>query len=244
MRALDARRHRTRAAEPGAARRPSCSRASRRWPTRTPRPTRSGRLIRARVTLRRRRRPRARRFGGRPRRRSRRSRTTPTREEIVAARRAAARAPRFAAARRPASTRCTPRSRCRDGPVAFVRVALPLTAVDERVGAVRRLALVGLGAGLGVAALLTWVASFVLNRRIRAVADTARALPRGRLQPARRAITARDEIGIVANVLDDTARQLGAAARGHGARARAHGRDSHRHGRRRRARQRSTAGSC
>ncbi len=38
------------------------------------------------------------------------------------------------------------------GPIAFVRVALPLTKVDERVAGVRRLALVGLGAAFLAAA--------------------------------------------------------------------------------------------
>ena len=39
------------------------------------------------------------------------------------------------------------------GPVGFVRVALSLAAVDERVARVQRMALAGLGAGLAVAAL-------------------------------------------------------------------------------------------
>ena len=96
----------------------------------------------------------------------------------------------------------------RDSPVAFARLALPLTAVDERVASVRRLALVGLLAGLVAALLLTWVASFLINRRIRVVADTARRYREGDFsRPARD--HGNDEIGTVANVLDDTARELG-----------------------------------
>ena len=60
------------------------------------------------------------------------------------------------------------------GPVAFVRIAVPLTAVDDRVAAVRQLAVVGLVAGLVAALVLTWIASAFLNRRIRVVAETAR----------------------------------------------------------------------
>jgi two-component system, OmpR family, phosphate regulon sensor histidine kinase PhoR len=94
------------------------------------------------------------------------------------------------------------------GPVAVVRVALPLTAVSERVGRIRRLALVGLGAGLAVALLVTWVVSSGLSRRIRDVADTARRYREGDFsRPARD--HGADEIGLVANALDDTARQLG-----------------------------------
>ena len=95
------------------------------------------------------------------------------------------------------------------GPVAFVRVALPLTSVDARVAALRRYAFVGLAAGLVAALALTWTASLLLNRRIRIVAETARRYRTGDFaEPARD--YGRDEIGTVATVLDDTARELGA----------------------------------
>jgi len=98
--------------------------------------------------------------------------------------------------------------RVRDNPIAFVRVALPLTVIDQRVSHLRRLALVGLGAGLASALLLTWIASVLLNRRLEAVAVTASRYKAGDFtRPARD--HGRDEIGIVANVLDDTARELG-----------------------------------
>jgi len=96
----------------------------------------------------------------------------------------------------------------RGSPVAFARVALPLTVVDERLSHLRRMALVGLGAGLAAALALTWVASLLLNRRLRAVAVTAGRYKAGDFtRPARD--HGRDEIGIVANVLDDTVRELG-----------------------------------
>jgi len=95
------------------------------------------------------------------------------------------------------------------GPVAFVRIARSLTAIDARIASVRRRALAGLGAGLVAALVLTGVTSVLLNRRLRAVADTAARYRAGDFsRPARD--QARDEIGTVASVLDDTARDLGA----------------------------------
>ena len=95
------------------------------------------------------------------------------------------------------------------GPVAFVRVALPLTTIDARVASVRRLALVGLMVGLGAAVALIGLWSIVVSRRLRSVVDTAERYKAGDFsRPARD--HGHDEIGTVANVLDDTARQLGA----------------------------------
>ncbi len=97
----------------------------------------------------------------------------------------------------------------RDSPVAYARVALPLTVIEERIASVRRLALVGLAAGLVAAVGLTFAASLLLNRRIRAVAGTAARYRSGDFsRPVRD--HGRDEIGMVANALDDTARELGA----------------------------------
>ena len=94
------------------------------------------------------------------------------------------------------------------GPVRYVRTALALDAIDARVSGVRRLALVGLGAGLLVAVLTTAITSVLLNRRLAAVAETARRYMAGDFsRPARD--HGSDEIGTVANVLDATARDLG-----------------------------------
>ncbi len=99
--------------------------------------------------------------------------------------------------------------RVRKGEVRYARMALPLTVVEERVGAVRRLALAGLGAGLLAALVATAVASRLLNRRLRIVAETARRYTAGDFsRPARD--YGQDEIGAVASVLDNTARELGA----------------------------------
>jgi two-component system phosphate regulon sensor histidine kinase PhoR len=97
----------------------------------------------------------------------------------------------------------------RNSSIAVARLALPLTVIEERVAQVRKLALFGLGAGLIAAALLTWGASVLLNRRIRAVASAAARYRAGDFsRPARD--HSHDEIGVVANALDDTARELGA----------------------------------
>jgi two-component system phosphate regulon sensor histidine kinase PhoR len=105
-------------------------------------------------------------------------------------------------------------------PVAFVRVALPLTDVESRMGLVWPAAGLGLGIGLAAALVLTWMLSVILSRRIRAVADAAARYQAGDFsQPA--AGYGRDEIGMVAATLDRTARDLGRRL-GDMARERAH----------------------
>jgi two-component system phosphate regulon sensor histidine kinase PhoR len=106
------------------------------------------------------------------------------------------------------------------GPVAIVRLALPMTTIADRIWDVRRLALVGLGAGLVATLLLTTAASLWLNRRLRVVADTARRYAAGDFsRPARD--HGQDEVGQIANVLDRTARDLGSQLKAM-ARERAH----------------------
>jgi len=96
----------------------------------------------------------------------------------------------------------------RQGAVRFVRIGLPLTGIEDRVATTRRLALMGLGAGLAVALLLTWATSAWLSRRVLAIAGIAHRYRQGDFsRPARD--FGRDEIGAVARVLDETARDLG-----------------------------------
>ena len=81
--------------------------------------------------------------------------------------------------------------------VAFVRVALPLTAIDVRLAEVRRAALAGLAAGLVATMVLTFIASALLNRRLHSVAETALRYRQGDFtRPA--SDHGRDEIGTVA----------------------------------------------
>jgi two-component system phosphate regulon sensor histidine kinase PhoR len=94
------------------------------------------------------------------------------------------------------------------GQIVFVRIALPLTDIGERISSVRRLALVGLLAGLLAAIVLTGLASLLLNRRLRFVVDAARRYESGDFSRPVRDHGA-DEIGTIANVLDTTTRELG-----------------------------------
>lgn len=96
----------------------------------------------------------------------------------------------------------------RNGPVAYVRVGLPLTSVRQHVASVRRLAWSGMLAGLLAAVLITWASSTWLSRRVQAVAALSARYREGDF--ARPTMDfGRDEIGTVARVLDDTARELG-----------------------------------
>lgn len=96
----------------------------------------------------------------------------------------------------------------RRGAVRFVRIGMPLTGVAERISATRRVAWMGLGVGLLAALLVTWATSVWLSRRVRAIATIARQYRHGDF--SRPAIDfGRDEIGAVARVLDETARDLG-----------------------------------
>ena len=96
----------------------------------------------------------------------------------------------------------------RQGAVRIVRIGLPLTGIEDRVATTRRLALMGLAAGLAVALLLTWATSAWLSRRVLAIAGIAHRYRQGDFsRPARD--FGRDEIGAVARVLDETARDLG-----------------------------------
>jgi two-component system, OmpR family, phosphate regulon sensor histidine kinase PhoR len=100
--------------------------------------------------------------------------------------------------------------------LAVVRLALPLLEVRDQVWTIARSAVIAFAAGLLPALLLAWLASLFLSRRVRAIAaDAARyaagdfTAPGGEdFSPARRDYGS-DEIGTVARVLDESARELG-----------------------------------
>ncbi len=93
----------------------------------------------------------------------------------------------------------------------IVRLALPLTEVQEQLAVVRRAAVAGLLAGLAVALALTWITSALLARRMGAIAAAARRYASGDLtRPARD--NSPDEIGTVARVLDETVQEVGRRA--------------------------------
>jgi two-component system, OmpR family, phosphate regulon sensor histidine kinase PhoR len=95
--------------------------------------------------------------------------------------------------------------------LAEVRLALPLTEISDQLAAVRRFALVALGAGLLAALALAWAVSAFLGRRVRAIAGVAERYAAGDLsRPARD--YGSDEIGTVARVLDESVREIGRRA--------------------------------
>jgi two-component system phosphate regulon sensor histidine kinase PhoR len=92
-------------------------------------------------------------------------------------------------------------------PVAVVRLALPLTEVEEQLSAVRRLAALALLVGIATAAVLAWWMSALVSRRVTAIAATARRYAQGDYShtPAEYGT---DEIGTVAKVLDQSVQDL------------------------------------
>lgn len=96
--------------------------------------------------------------------------------------------------------------------VAFVRIALPITHIEDDVAAVRRQALLGLAAGVTATVVLLWIVSGPIGRRLGAIAETAQRYRAGDFsRPIRD--SGRDEIGLLATALDDTAQELGARIR-------------------------------
>ena len=92
--------------------------------------------------------------------------------------------------------------------LALVRVALPLTEVDQQLARVRHFALVGFGVGMAAALLLTWTFSALVSRRVHEIADEARRYAAGDLERPVRDFGS-DEIATVARVLDDAVQNLG-----------------------------------
>ena len=92
--------------------------------------------------------------------------------------------------------------------VGFVRLALPLTAVDEQVASVLGATAVGLFTALGGAFVLAWIASAAMSRRVRAIAAVAERYSAGDLSPPLHDY-GRDEIGAVARALDGSVQELG-----------------------------------
>jgi two-component system phosphate regulon sensor histidine kinase PhoR len=95
--------------------------------------------------------------------------------------------------------------------LGFVRLALPLTEIDEQLAVIRRSALVAVGAGLLIALALAGVASILLSRRVQAIASVAGRYTRGDWSRPSRDY-GNDEIGAVARALDDAAREIGRRA--------------------------------
>ena len=96
-----------------------------------------------------------------------------------------------------------------DPTLAFARLALPLTAIDEQVASINQSTAVGLFTALAGALVLAWVTSAAMTRRVNAVVADARRYADGDLTP-RLGGHGNDEIGTVGRALDSSVRQLAA----------------------------------
>jgi len=92
--------------------------------------------------------------------------------------------------------------------VGFVRLALPLTEVDEHLASVRNATVLGLLIALAGAIVLAWVSSTAMTKRVQSVAVVARRYADGDLTPEI-GDYGNDEIGIVARALGASAQELG-----------------------------------
>ena len=91
--------------------------------------------------------------------------------------------------------------------VAFVRLALPLTDVDEQLAAIRRLTMLALAAAVPVALIAAWLFSAAIGRRVDAIAAVAKRYAEGDITHPSYDYGS-DELGTVARVLDDSVQEL------------------------------------
>ena len=92
--------------------------------------------------------------------------------------------------------------------VAYVRVALPLTAVTQQVRRVGAGALLAFALAAPVAIILAWLSSAVVTRRVQRIAAVARRYGEGDLSRPTQDYGG-DELGDVARVLDASVQELG-----------------------------------
>ena len=92
--------------------------------------------------------------------------------------------------------------------LSVIRLAVPLTDVQEQLAAVRRIAAISLGVGVVAAIALSSLTSLFLARRMRLIAETARRYASGDLSRPTDD-RGQDEIGTIARALDDAVREVG-----------------------------------
>ena len=92
--------------------------------------------------------------------------------------------------------------------VSFVRLALPLTEVDEQLASVQNATILGLLIALAGALVLAWISSTAMTRRVQSIAAVARRYADGDLAPEI-GDYGNDEIGIVARALGASVQELG-----------------------------------
>jgi two-component system phosphate regulon sensor histidine kinase PhoR len=92
--------------------------------------------------------------------------------------------------------------------VAYVRLALPLTDVDQQLAAIRRAALIAIAVAIPLALIVSWMFSAPLARRVQAIARVAERYSAGDLSRSTYDYGT-DELGSVARVLDSSVQELG-----------------------------------
>ena len=92
--------------------------------------------------------------------------------------------------------------------VSFVRLALPLTEVDEQLASIRNATIFGLLIALAGALVFAWFSSIAMTRRVQSIAAVARRYADGDLTPEI-GDYGNDEIGIVARALGASVQELG-----------------------------------
>ena len=100
--------------------------------------------------------------------------------------------------------------------LGFVRVAMPVSRIDEQLDVVRRSVVLGTAAGVLLALLLGFLLSRHFTRPIAAMKHTARDLLAGRYE-SRVTVTRRDELGLLGETLNalgaETTRRIAALSR-------------------------------
>ena len=91
--------------------------------------------------------------------------------------------------------------------VAFVRLALPLTEIDEQLTDIRRITALAVAAAVPVALGLGWLLSFTVSRRLQHIAAVAQRYGGGDLSTSAYDY-GDDELGSVARVLDRSVQEL------------------------------------
>jgi two-component system, OmpR family, phosphate regulon sensor histidine kinase PhoR len=92
--------------------------------------------------------------------------------------------------------------------VAFVRLALPLTEIDEQLARIRTVAIVSAAASVPVALAIAWLFSASLARRVQAIAAVAKRYGEGDFTRPPYDYGS-DELGSVARVLDASVQEIG-----------------------------------
>jgi two-component system, OmpR family, phosphate regulon sensor histidine kinase PhoR len=92
--------------------------------------------------------------------------------------------------------------------VKYVRLALPLTDVDNQLAAIRRSALIAMTIAIPLALLVSWMLSAPLARRVHAIARVADRYSSGDLSRSTYDYGT-DELGTVARALDTSVQELG-----------------------------------